>query len=218
MYEWWIKKSFSKSLTTSIPTYLSWVIGYSLFSSLEGSEWLHTFTLNYVNFFLDKLNYFNVWYALALSVIILGFFLVSYLLYTLFDFGHDDTKNFSVRNINELSFNTLIWVGFSGFWIAMFSPYLEFARETYNYYNIMLGLKIMIISIFILVAVIISQYLFNSYKSPIPLLISKLKRDKQDSYNPWDDYTPTVFNTEEVFDESIPDDIYNPPLQENYAH
>jgi hypothetical protein len=178
MYKWWVKNSLTKSLITSITTFHSWFISYALFSNLDWYKNLHALTLKYVDFFLKKINYFNLWYALSLVFILLVYFLLVFSLYSIFDTSFNKTKSQNLRNLIENVFNVIIWIGFSWFWIAIFSPYLTFTRDLYNYYELMLGIEIMLISLIMLTVLIVIQYGLNTY-IPSLWLFNFLKKNKK---------------------------------------
>ncbi len=204
MYEWWIKNSFSKSMRTSLTTFHSGFIGYALFSNLDGIKSLHSHTLDYVNFFLDKVNFLNLWYALSLAVIVISYFLVAFTLYAIFDATFNKTKNMKIRNMLETIFNIIIWIWFSGFWIAIFSPHLEYTRELYNYYHVMLWIEIMLIALSLLVVTIIGQFVFNTYKPPIALF-DKFKSSKKSTAVANTDYEEF---SDEWYNESVVNSNY----------
>lgn len=94
-----------------------------------------------------------------------------------------------------------MWIGYSWFAIAIFSPYLEFARETYNYYHLMLGIQIMILGCIGIIAVILIQFFFNSFRSPIPSVVMKIKSSFAKKPSHTKEYEPQPFET---MDHSMP--------------
>lgn len=184
--------SLSTNLKSHIVCFISTVIGYSLFSTLEGDKWLHDLILRYIKFFLDNVNYLELGYALSISLVIITYFLLTQLIYVLFNMTSHKIKSETGRNIVEyiLNITTAVWI--SWFAIAVFSPYLEFTRDTYNFYNIMLWVKVLIIVLITLITLIWVHALFNTVWIKLNIFSKKWKQ--AESFSEYDN--PTEENQE----------------------
>ena len=214
--------SFSANIRLHITSFIWTVIGYAFFSNLQGSEVLHKFTLDYINLFLNKFNYLDLGYALSISLIIITYFLITQVIYCLFNLTQYKSKSIWVRYFTEygLSIWTSIWI--SWFAIALFSPYLEFTRETYNFYHVMLWVYTMLIILISMVSLVSLHSLFNTVWFSIPSFLKKKEKTETHSYN-MDEYNPEEYN--EIPDETnfvnqepqLMDDNTNPTLNATYG-
>lgn len=205
--------SLERTLHTAGPNFVAASFWYFLFSALDGNLALHSHIVTYMTFFETNMNILNLWLTFGLSLIALSCFILSIGVQSLFNLWKSYTKYVRLRNFEQFVFSCLVWLAFAGFAIAIFSPYVEYTRNTYNYYHILLWVEIMGVALLWMCIVNAHHYLFNSELSPLPGFIQSLKdqifKDRvreQKTYNRVSWSRPS-YNREQTSFHSIEDEL-----------